>query len=99
MEIALGPGKTVMMNGFMMYMSGAGIHIFSIMITFMGIMNPVKAILNVHGGERDHASSHPDSCFLCFNGSAISSSPDFAMLPTMPVVAFAGLSWLSCYQA
>lgn len=51
MEIALGPGKTVVMNGFMMYMSGAGIHIFSIMITFMGIMNPVKAILNVHGGE------------------------------------------------
>lgn len=49
MEIALGPGKTVVMNGFMMYMSGAGIHIFSIMITFMGIMNPVKAILNVHG--------------------------------------------------
>lgn len=39
------------MNGFMMYMSGAGIHIFSIMITFMGIMNPAKAILGVHGGE------------------------------------------------
>lgn len=52
MEIALGPGKTVVMNGFMMYMSGAGIHIFSIMITFMGIMNPAKAILGVHGGEK-----------------------------------------------
>lgn len=51
MEIAMGPGKTVLMNGFMMYMSGAGIHIFSIMITFMGIMNPAKAILGVHGGE------------------------------------------------
>lgn len=51
MEIALGPGKTVVMNGFMMYMSGAGIHIFSIMITFMGILNPAKAILGVHGGE------------------------------------------------
>lgn len=51
MEIALGPGKTVMMNGFMMYMSGAGIHIFSIMITFMGILNPAKAILGVHSGE------------------------------------------------
>lgn len=52
MEIAVGPGKTVLMNSFMMYMSGAGIHIFSIMITFMGIMNPVKAILNVHSGAR-----------------------------------------------
>ncbi|CAB1099416.1 unnamed protein product [Ectocarpus sp. CCAP 1310/34] len=50
MEIALGPGKTILMNGFMMYMSGAGIHIFSIMITFMGIMNPAKAILGVHNG-------------------------------------------------
>ncbi|CAM9725230.1 unnamed protein product [Sphacelaria rigidula] len=49
MEIALGPGKSVMMNAFMMYMSGAGIHIFSIMITFMGILTPSKAILNVHG--------------------------------------------------
>ncbi|CBN77765.1 conserved unknown protein [Ectocarpus siliculosus] len=48
MEIALGPGKSILMNGFMMYMSGAGIHIFSIMITFMGIMNPAKAILSVH---------------------------------------------------
>lgn len=50
MEIAMGPGKTVMMNAFMMYMSGAGIHIFSIMITFMGILTPSKAMLNVHGG-------------------------------------------------
>lgn len=50
MEIALSPGKTIMMNAFMMYMSGAGIHIFSIMITFMGILTPSKAILNVHGG-------------------------------------------------
>lgn len=48
------------MNAFMMYMSGAGIHIFSIMITFMGIMNPVKAILNVHGGKS--AASQPSSC-------------------------------------
>lgn len=45
-----------MMNGFMMYMSGAGIHIFSIMITFMGIMNPAKAILGVHGGELNYPS-------------------------------------------
>lgn len=57
MEIALGPGKTVMMNGFMMYMSGAGIHIFSIMITFMGILNPAKAILGVHNGETINSCS------------------------------------------
>lgn len=52
MEIAVGPGKNVLMNGFMMYMSGASINMISIMITFMGIMNPVKAIVNVHGGEK-----------------------------------------------
>lgn len=82
MEIALGPGKTVVMNGFMMYMSGAGIHIFSIMITFMGIMNPVKAILNVHGGEREIWHVFPTSfiAFLLVLGSATSSSPYFAML-------------------
>lgn len=64
MEIALGPGKSVMMNAFMMYMSGAGIHIFSIMITFMGILTPSKAILNVHGGT--YFTCYCVSC--CRNG-------------------------------
>ena len=47
----MGPGKSLLMNGFMMYMSGAGINMISIMITFMGIMNPVKAIVNIPGSE------------------------------------------------
>ncbi|CAM9661383.1 unnamed protein product [Discosporangium mesarthrocarpum] len=52
MEIAMSPGRTVLMNGFMMYMSGGSIHIFSIMITGMAIMNPVKSLLNINGAFR-----------------------------------------------
>ena len=34
------------MTGFMLWMSGAGVHIFSIMITGMALLNPLKAIAN-----------------------------------------------------
>eukprot|EP00992_Anisonema_acinus_P006724 TRINITY_DN2240_c0_g1_i1.p3 TRINITY_DN2240_c0_g1~~TRINITY_DN2240_c0_g1_i1.p3 ORF type:complete len:105 (+),score=28.89 TRINITY_DN2240_c0_g1_i1:101-415(+) len=37
-----------MMNGFMMWMSGSELNIFSIMITGMTIMGPLKAIADVN---------------------------------------------------
>ena len=37
-----------MMTGFMLWMSGSGVHIFSIMITFYAIYNPVKSALTVN---------------------------------------------------
>mmetsp|Transcript_133 Transcript_133/g.307 ORF Transcript_133/g.307 Transcript_133/m.307 type:complete len:196 (+) Transcript_133:141-728(+) len=46
MSIAMGPAKQIAMNGFMMWMSGKNLNIFSISITSMAIMNPVKGILN-----------------------------------------------------
>ena len=36
------------MTGFMLWMSGAGVHIFSIMITGMALLNPLKAIFNTN---------------------------------------------------
>lgn len=36
-----------MMTAFMLWMSGSGVHIFSIMITGMAIYNPVKSALTV----------------------------------------------------
>ena len=44
-ELAKSPAAQLPMMLFMMWMSGNGVQIFSIMITFTGIMNPVKAIM------------------------------------------------------
>ena len=41
-----------MMTGFMLWMSGSGVHIFSIMITGMAIYNPVKSAFTVNTGAQ-----------------------------------------------
>jgi hypothetical protein len=43
-DLALAPAKSIPMNGFMMYMSGNSIQIFSIMITVMLFWNSLNAI-------------------------------------------------------
>ncbi|KAJ1457421.1 hypothetical protein M885DRAFT_514955 [Pelagophyceae sp. CCMP2097] len=47
MDMALAPGKNIFMQGFMMWMSGSGINIFSIMITGSALVNPLKEIAAV----------------------------------------------------
>ncbi|RPA87834.1 hypothetical protein BJ508DRAFT_410523 [Ascobolus immersus RN42] len=46
-EIAMAPGKSLPMNAIMMYMSGNSLQIFSVMMTFMLFMNPIKALFSV----------------------------------------------------
>lgn len=46
-EMGWSPGKNFMMTGLMLWMSGAGVHIFSIMITFYAVYNPIKSALTV----------------------------------------------------
>ncbi|OQS04193.1 hypothetical protein THRCLA_03559 [Thraustotheca clavata] len=48
-DVATAPFKGLFQTGFMMWMSGSSINIFSIMITAMAFVNPVKALFNVHG--------------------------------------------------
>eukprot|EP01027_Heterolobosea_sp_BB2_P015124 GEZU01021672.1.p1 GENE.GEZU01021672.1~~GEZU01021672.1.p1 ORF type:complete len:170 (+),score=38.83 GEZU01021672.1:88-597(+) len=47
-EEAIAPGKNLMMTAFMLWMSGNSVQIFSIIITFMSIWQPIKAIMNTH---------------------------------------------------
>merc|ERR1712087_211203 len=47
-ELAWQPAKSFMMTGFMLWMSGNGVHIFSIMITFYAIYNPIKSAFGVN---------------------------------------------------
>ena len=40
------------------WMSGNGVHIFSIMITFYAIYNPIKSAFTVNTGAMAHARAH-----------------------------------------
>lgn len=46
-EVALGPAKSVPLNGFMLWMSGNTIQVFSVMVTAMMFYNALKAIVGV----------------------------------------------------
>ena len=50
MEIGMAPFKSLLQTGFMMWMSGNSINIFSIMITAMIVMNTTKSLLNLNSG-------------------------------------------------
>lgn len=47
MSIAMRPGQQILMNAFMMYISGSQLNIFSISITSMAILTPVTNILSM----------------------------------------------------
>eukprot|EP00560_Eucampia_antarctica_P009501 CAMPEP_0197829308 /NCGR_PEP_ID=MMETSP1437-20131217/5748_1 /TAXON_ID=49252 ORGANISM="Eucampia antarctica, Strain CCMP1452" /NCGR_SAMPLE_ID=MMETSP1437 /ASSEMBLY_ACC=CAM_ASM_001096 /LENGTH=203 /DNA_ID=CAMNT_0043430889 /DNA_START=159 /DNA_END=767 /DNA_ORIENTATION=+ len=47
MAIAMGPGKQIMMNGVMMYMSGNTLNMFSISICSMAILTPLTSLIQL----------------------------------------------------
>jgi hypothetical protein len=47
MALATQPGQQILMNAFMMYMSGKHLNIFSISITSMAIMSPLRSIFSL----------------------------------------------------
>ncbi|KAI9270344.1 hypothetical protein BDA99DRAFT_501512 [Phascolomyces articulosus] len=47
-DVAWGPAKSIPMNGFMLYMTGNNVQIFSVMITAMLFFNPAKAIMSLN---------------------------------------------------
>jgi len=47
MSVAMGPGKQILMNAFMMYMSGSQLNIFSISITSSAILSPLTAVFSM----------------------------------------------------
>ena len=52
MTIAFSPGKQIVMNGFMLWMSGKNLNIFSISVTSMAILNPLRGILTLSNAFR-----------------------------------------------
>ena len=47
-DLALTPAKSIPMNAFMMWMSGSGVQIFSILITAMLVFQPIRGILGTN---------------------------------------------------
>lgn len=48
MAQAMSPGKQLLMQAFMLYMSGKQLNLFSISVTSMAILNPIKSVLNTN---------------------------------------------------
>jgi hypothetical protein len=48
MSLATGPGKSILMNAFMMYMSGSQLNMWSITIVSGAILSPLKSIMAIH---------------------------------------------------
>jgi hypothetical protein len=49
-EVAQSPFKNLMMMGFMMWMAGSTVHLFSIGITFSALWQPISALRSVGKG-------------------------------------------------
>lgn len=50
-ELAMSPAKTLPMNMMMMWMSGNGVQLFSMMVVMMMITNPLKGITSINNGR------------------------------------------------
>jgi hypothetical protein len=48
LSLAMRPGQQIMMNAFMMYMSGSQLNVFSISITSTAVLTPLTSILNLN---------------------------------------------------
>lgn len=50
-EVAQAPSKNLLMMGFMMWMAGSTVHLFSIGITFSALWQPISALQGVGKGR------------------------------------------------
>jgi hypothetical protein len=83
MNIAYGPGKSLMSTAFMLWMSGSSVQIFSIMATGMALVNPLKGI----GGMT--------KTFARFEGEGVDLFMPKAIFLALQVLAF-GVGMYKC---
>jgi hypothetical protein len=69
MALATKPGQQVMMNAFMLYMSGKNLNIFSISTTSMAILTPLTSIfkMNKMFGSLEVDTTTPKLIFIAIN--------------------------------
>ena len=56
-DLAISPAKAVPMQGFMVYMSGGGVQIFSLMIVYQLIKNAITGMMGVNNGKSDQITT------------------------------------------
>jgi hypothetical protein len=94
MSLATGPGKSILMNAFMMYMSGSQLNMWSITIVSGAIMSPLKSIMSIHktfarfedpGGKVDLNMPKLVYCILnlIWLGVGLYKMSKMRLLPTM----------------
>ena len=74
-----------MMTALMLWMSGSGVHIFSIMITFYAVYNPVKSAFTVN------------TAFARFKDEKMGAAEKASLLTSK--VTFVGMNMLACSGA
>ena len=70
MSIAVKPGQQILMNAFMMYMSGSQLNIFSISVTSSAILSPLAGIFGMQqqfGALQDVDLTMPKLLFVALN--------------------------------
>jgi hypothetical protein len=65
-EVAQAPFKNLLMMGFMMWMAGSTVHLFSIGITFSALWQPISALQGVGKGEFTVNFCISNCCFILF---------------------------------
>lgn len=89
MSLAVQPGQQILMNAFMMYMSGSQLNIFSISVTSMAILSPLTGIFGIDrhfGALQDVDLTMPKLIFIFFNlvwlGVGLYKMSSMRLLPT-----------------
>ncbi|PKA50868.1 hypothetical protein AXF42_Ash007523 [Apostasia shenzhenica] len=92
-EVAQAPFKNLMMMGFMMWMAGSTVHLFSIGITFSALWQPISALQNVGKVFEPYKDSRvdilaPKLLFIALNlaglGLGVWKLNTLGLLPTHP---------------
>jgi ER membrane protein complex subunit 4 len=91
MSMATKPGQQIMMNAFMLWMSGKTLNIFSISVTSMAILSPLQGILSLEKTfgpmqEQNADVSVPKLIFVALNlawlGIGLYKMSSMRLLPT-----------------
>ena len=100
MEIAYGPGRNIFMQGFMMYMSGSSINIWSMMVVGHAFYNPIKALLSIDEAFARYASADseidltlPKLAFIGCNAAMLALA--LWKLNTMRLLPITAADWTS----
>ena len=103
MAIAMGPGKSLLSTGFMLWMSGSSIQIFSIMMTGMALINPIKAIFSLNTTFRNFDKEEgldltkPKLIFVAMQ--VLSFAVAVYKLSTMGLLPLTSADWVSYLPA